>query len=152
MLTRQVQWGQVSTENSESATKRRSKTRRSDVRIAAIDVGSNSIRQIVADVSTTGGIRVVDEMKAAPRLGAGIQETGRLSSHSMAAALAALNRMSALAKQLGAKRRRVVATSAVREASKVNEAATYCSFGGDGTISATVFRRIEAIARSRRSR
>jgi exopolyphosphatase/guanosine-5'-triphosphate,3'-diphosphate pyrophosphatase len=34
----------------------------------------------------------------------------------MAAALAALNRMSALAGQLGAKRRRVVATSAVREA------------------------------------
>lgn len=56
-------------------------------------------------------------MKSAPRLGAGIHETGRLSSHSMAGALAALNRMSALAKQLGAKRRRVVATSAVREAS-----------------------------------
>jgi Exopolyphosphatase len=60
-------------------------------------------------------------MKAAPRLGAGIQRTGRLSSHSMAAALAALNRMAALGKQLGAKRRRVVATSAVREASNGGE-------------------------------
>ncbi|MEO7367339.1 MAG: Ppx/GppA phosphatase family protein [Gemmatimonadaceae bacterium] len=88
-----------------------------DVRIAAIDIGSNSIRQIVADVSPTGAIRVVDEMKAAPRLGAGIQKTGRLGTPSMAAALAALKRMSALGKQLGAKRRRVVATSAVREAS-----------------------------------
>ena len=95
----------------------RSKARLGDVRIAAIDIGSNSIRQIVADVSHTGIIRVVDEMKAAPRLGAGIQETGRLSNHSMAAALAALSRMAALARQLGAKRRRVVATSAVREAS-----------------------------------
>ena len=40
-----------------------------DVRLAAIDIGSNSIRQIVADVSPSGSIRVVDEMKAAPRLG-----------------------------------------------------------------------------------
>src|SRR4051812_18621221 len=94
----------------------RSQTAKGEVRIAAIDIGSNSIRQTIADVSPTGAIRVVDEMKAAPRLGAGIHETGRLSPHSMAAALAALNRMSSLAKQLGAKRRRVVATSAVREA------------------------------------
>jgi exopolyphosphatase/guanosine-5'-triphosphate,3'-diphosphate pyrophosphatase len=99
----------------------RARAKSGDVRIAAIDIGSNSIRQIVADVSPTGVIRVVDEMKAAPRLGAGISETGRLSSHSMAAALAALNRMSALGKQLGAKRRRVVATSAVREASNGGE-------------------------------
>src|ERR1019366_9639310 len=100
------------------APRKHSRTRSSKgaVRIAAIDIGSNSIRQTVADVSSSGAIRVVDEMKAAPRLGAGIDKTGRLSSHSMAAALAALNRMSALAKQLGAKRRRVVATSAVREA------------------------------------
>ncbi len=95
----------------------RTSTAQDDVRIAAIDIGSNSIRQTVADVSPDGAIRVVDEMKAAPRLGAGIHETGRLSPHSMSAALAALNRMSALGKQLGAKRRRVVATSAVREAS-----------------------------------
>jgi exopolyphosphatase/guanosine-5'-triphosphate,3'-diphosphate pyrophosphatase len=98
--------------------RKRGRTRapKADVRIAAIDIGSNSIRQTVADVSPDGTIRVVDEMKAAPRLGAGISKTGKLSTHSMAAALAALNRMSALAKQLGAKRRRVVATSAVREA------------------------------------
>ncbi|HEX6053479.1 MAG TPA: hypothetical protein VFZ21_29625, partial [Gemmatimonadaceae bacterium] len=50
-----------------------------DVRLAAIDIGSNSIRQIVADVSPSGSIRVVDEMKAAPRLGAGLRETGVLS-------------------------------------------------------------------------
>lgn len=111
------------TERKKAATvhkspRKRARTRapKADVRIAAIDIGSNSIRQTVADVSPTGAIRIVDEMKAAPRLGAGITKTGKLSPHSMAAALAALNRMSALAKQLGAKRRRVVATSAVREA------------------------------------
>jgi exopolyphosphatase/guanosine-5'-triphosphate,3'-diphosphate pyrophosphatase len=49
-----------------------------DIRISAIDVGSNSIRQTIADVSPTGVIRVVDEMKAAPRLGAGLYKKGRV--------------------------------------------------------------------------
>lgn len=85
-------------------------------RIAAIDIGSNSIRQIVADVSPDGKIRVVDEMKAAPRLGAGIGETGRLDDDHMDQAVLALSRMSTLARQLGAKRIEAVATSAVRDA------------------------------------
>jgi exopolyphosphatase/guanosine-5'-triphosphate,3'-diphosphate pyrophosphatase len=92
-----------------------------DVRIAAVDIGSNSIRQIIADVSTTGAIRVVDEMKAAPRLGSGIHETGELSKQAANAAIEALGRMEALAKQLVAKRTRVVATSAVSEASNGKE-------------------------------
>jgi exopolyphosphatase/guanosine-5'-triphosphate,3'-diphosphate pyrophosphatase len=87
------------------------------VRISAIDIGSNSIRQIIADVSSSGAIRVVDEMKAAPRLGAGIHKKGKLSRQSREAAIQALVRMDALATRLGAQRSRVVATSAVREAS-----------------------------------
>jgi len=86
------------------------------VRIAAIDVGSNSIRQIVADVAPDGGIRVVDEMKAAPRLGAGLDETGVLGDASMRAAVEALSHMADLARQLGAERHVAVATSAVRDA------------------------------------
>ena len=85
-------------------------------RIAAIDIGSNSIRQIVADVSPAGSIRVVDEMKAAPRLGAGLLETGKLDETHMTEAVEALTRMATLARQLGAKRIEVVATSAVRDA------------------------------------
>jgi exopolyphosphatase/guanosine-5'-triphosphate,3'-diphosphate pyrophosphatase len=86
------------------------------VRIAAIDIGSNSIRQIVADVSATGSIRIIDEMKAAPRLGAGLARSGKLSAASMRHALEAIQRMTTLARQLGAARIHVVATSAVREA------------------------------------
>jgi exopolyphosphatase / guanosine-5'-triphosphate,3'-diphosphate pyrophosphatase len=85
-------------------------------RIAAIDIGSNSIRQIVADVSPNGTIRVVDEMKAAPRLGAGLTRNGELSERAMRDALDALGRMSTLATQLGARRIEAVATSAVRDA------------------------------------
>lgn len=87
-----------------------------EVRIAAIDVGSNSIRQIVADVFPDGTIRVVDEMKAAPRLGTGLDEAGRLGEANMAEAVEALTRMATLARQLGAKRIEAVATSAVRDA------------------------------------
>ncbi len=85
-------------------------------RIAAIDIGSNSIRAIVADVSATGQIRTVDEMKAAPRLSTGVDETGNLAVESALAAIEALQRMATLAEQLGAERIECVATSAVRDA------------------------------------
>src|ERR1700704_4772342 len=88
-----------------------------DVRVSAIDIGSNSIRQTIADVSPTGVIRVVDEMKAAPRLGAGLYKRGAISEIAVQNALSTLSRMATLANQLGVKRTEVVATSAVREAS-----------------------------------
>lgn len=86
-------------------------------RIAAIDVGSNSIRQLVADVAADGGIHVVDEMKEAPRLGAGLAATGALSDEAMTRAIEALGRMRTLAQRAGATRIEAVATSAVRDAS-----------------------------------
>src|SRR5437762_13175895 len=70
-----------------------------DIRISAIDIGSNSIRQTIADVSPNGTIRVVDEMKAAPRLGAGLLETGVLSEIPIQNALIALSRMATLGSQ-----------------------------------------------------
>ena len=79
-------------------------------RVAAIDIGSNSIRQIVADVSADGTIQVVDEMKAAPRLAAGLSTTGALADTSIQAAIEAIERMATLARQLGAERIDSVAT------------------------------------------
>ena len=43
------------------------------------------MRQIVADVTAEGGITVVDEMKAAPRLGAELDETGVLGEEAIEA-------------------------------------------------------------------
>jgi exopolyphosphatase/guanosine-5'-triphosphate,3'-diphosphate pyrophosphatase len=97
-------------------------TRDADTRrIAAIDIGSNSVRQIVADVSPGGGIQVIDEMKAAPRLASGLVETGMLDDDAMARAIEAIGRMATLARQLGAERVEAVATSAVRDASNGEE-------------------------------
>jgi exopolyphosphatase/guanosine-5'-triphosphate,3'-diphosphate pyrophosphatase len=92
-----------------------------DIRISAIDIGSNSIRQTIADVSPTGTIRVVDEMKAAPRLAAGLYEKGKLSEIAIQNAMSTLSRMATLANQLGVKRTEVVATSAVRDAANGEE-------------------------------
>jgi exopolyphosphatase/guanosine-5'-triphosphate,3'-diphosphate pyrophosphatase len=94
----------------------RSSREEGEQRIAAIDIGSNSIRQIVADVSRSGAIRIVDEMKAAPRLGAGLGKLNALGDEQMRLAIESLVRMATLAKQLGAKRIEAVATSAVRDA------------------------------------
>jgi exopolyphosphatase/guanosine-5'-triphosphate,3'-diphosphate pyrophosphatase len=99
-----------------STQSRRPPPRDEDVRIAAIGIGSNSIRQIVADVSPDGEIRVIDEMKAAPRLGQGVDETGRLSESAIRNAVDALHRMATLTRQMGAVRTEAVATSAVRDA------------------------------------
>ncbi|MFN9349848.1 MAG: DUF501 domain-containing protein, partial [Gemmatimonadota bacterium] len=85
-------------------------------RIAAIDVGSNSIRLMIADVSPSGAIRIVDELKAHPRLATGVLETGHLADDSMAQALDAMTRMATLARQQGCRRIEAVATSAVRDA------------------------------------
>ncbi|MCY7380105.1 MAG: Ppx/GppA family phosphatase [Gemmatimonadaceae bacterium] len=86
-------------------------------RIAAIDIGSNSVRQSGADVTPHGGITVVDEMKAAPRLGADLDVTGVLGTTAMERAAEAVGRMATLARQPGATRIEAVATSAVRDAS-----------------------------------
>ena len=91
------------------------------IRIAAIDIGSNSVRQIVADVSPDGSIAHVDEMKAAPRLAAGLESTGSLNEIAMKRAIDALAQMSTLAKQLQADRVVAVATSAVRDADNAEE-------------------------------
>jgi exopolyphosphatase / guanosine-5'-triphosphate,3'-diphosphate pyrophosphatase len=60
-------------------------------------------------------------MKAAPRLGAGLLETGQLSEIAMQSALTTLSRMAALGAQLSVKRTEVVATSAVRDADNGDE-------------------------------
>ena len=64
---------------------------------------------------------MVDEMKAAPRLAARLDETGALNDEAMTRAVESLARMAMLAEQLGANRIEAVATSAVRDASNASE-------------------------------
>ncbi len=85
-------------------------------RIAAIDVGSNSIRLLVADWDPRGGLTVVDEVKDQPRLAQGLAATGSLDPDAVERAVRALERMGEVARRRGAGRIEAVATAAVREA------------------------------------
>src|SRR5690348_7340150 len=86
------------------------------VRLAAIDVGSNSVHMVVADVSADGRIDVVDRVKEMVRLGRKTFTTGALPSQSMELAVRAVKTFSRLARARRVERMRAVATSAVREA------------------------------------
>ncbi len=86
-------------------------------RLAALDVGSNSIRLLVAEYDPAAGLNVIDEVKDQPRLARGLAATGRLDDEAVAAALQVLARMQAVCQRRGVTRLAAVATAAVREAS-----------------------------------
>ncbi len=85
-------------------------------RFAAIDVGTNSIRLVVAEVQPDGSYRVLDEDREMTRLGRGLYRSGRLGDGPMEQTLLVLGRMKAIAEGFGVSELRVIATSAVREA------------------------------------
>lgn len=85
-------------------------------RVAAIDVGTNSLRLVVAESDPTVRFRVIEDVKQATRLGAGLYLTGRLADEAMARTLAALQHMRRVAEGYHVERIRAVGTSAVREA------------------------------------
>jgi exopolyphosphatase/guanosine-5'-triphosphate,3'-diphosphate pyrophosphatase len=85
-------------------------------RLAAIDVGTNTIRLTVAEVQDDDSYRILDEEREMVRLGENLDRTGRLSDAAMERALAAIGKMKAIADGFKITQLRAIATSAVREA------------------------------------
>lgn len=84
-------------------------------RLAAIDIGTNSIRCIVVECNKDGSFRILDDEKDTVRLGEGIAETGEISAAAVARAEAALTRMHKLVTGIKVKAIDAVATSAMRK-------------------------------------
>src|SRR6185437_15437759 len=84
-------------------------------RVGAVDIGTNSTRLLVADVSDEGGIAEVERLLEITRLGDRVDADGRLSDAAVARVDAVLERYAARAEELE------VATSAVRDAENGRE-------------------------------
>ena len=84
-------------------------------RRAVIDVGTNSVKLLVAEL-TDGGVQPVWEGSKQTRLGSGFYQTRRLQPAAIAQTAAAVASFASKARQMQAVAIRVVATSAAREA------------------------------------
>src|SRR5262249_43818646 len=85
-------------------------------RIAAIDIGTNSIHMIVAELRPDGGYRVVDKEKETVQLGLSSLDDAPLSEEAMQRGVVAIAHMAGVARGQKAEEIIAVATSAVREA------------------------------------
>jgi exopolyphosphatase/guanosine-5'-triphosphate,3'-diphosphate pyrophosphatase len=92
-----------------------------DVRIGAVDIGSNAIRSAVADLEHTTSLARLDYQRVPVRLGHSSFLTGRLDPERIEAAIQALAAFKARFDELGVSEHRAVATSAVRDSENGSE-------------------------------
>ena len=92
------------------------------VRVAAIDCGTNSIRLLIADIDPERAALtdIAREMKIV-RLGEGVDRTGRLSEAALDRTIGALREYADLIRQAAPRGVRMVATSATRDAANSQE-------------------------------
>jgi exopolyphosphatase / guanosine-5'-triphosphate,3'-diphosphate pyrophosphatase len=89
---------------------------------AAIDIGSNTTRLLVAE-PVEGQLKKVMEQRAYTRIGKAIDGEGRIDPEKIDEVSDVVGTQMRLAKELGAKEFRAVATAAIREASNGEEVA-----------------------------
>jgi exopolyphosphatase/guanosine-5'-triphosphate,3'-diphosphate pyrophosphatase len=86
------------------------------VRIAAIDIGTNSIHMVIADATVGEAFAVLDREREVVQVGRGSFRDGRLRGDAMRRTAAALRRFVQLARRHAVDRILCTATAAVREA------------------------------------
>ena len=87
---------------------------------AAIDLGSNSFHMVVAEPEGDS-IRIIDSLREAVRLGAGLDSEKRLTPETMQRSLDALGLFAERLRDVPLKRFRVVGTNTLRRARNANE-------------------------------
>ena len=96
-------------------------------RYAAVDIGSNSVRLLVADYSPGGTLKPLAAEREVTRLGEGVFRSGRIDDPAMDFLCAQLSRMSQVIARHEVLGIRAVATAAVRDANNQHEFITRAS-------------------------
>ncbi|MEK7448484.1 MAG: Ppx/GppA phosphatase family protein [Planctomycetota bacterium] len=89
-------------------------------KIASIDIGTNSVKLLVARVDSRGVVHPLKEMAQTTRLGRGQGKTGRLDRAGVQKTIRVLKNYTRLAQKYGADKIIAAATSAVRESKNKN--------------------------------
>ncbi|MCC6262855.1 MAG: Ppx/GppA family phosphatase [Bryobacterales bacterium] len=90
-------------------------------RYAAIDIGSNSVRMLAAEVTASGGLRQLAEDRQVTRIGESVFANGEVSEETLNLVMSVLERMRKAVEPLEVAGMRAVATSAVRDARNQQE-------------------------------
>ncbi|MCU1427345.1 MAG: Ppx/GppA phosphatase family [Actinomycetia bacterium] len=95
-------------------------------RVASVDIGTNSVRLLVADLGTDGGpkdvsLQPVERLMRITRLGQGVDSSRRLHPDAIARTTAVLREYGEVIRTLGAERVRATATSAARDSANRDE-------------------------------
>lgn len=90
-------------------------------RAAFLDIGTNAILCLIADIRDTGRFRVLDDLADIAGLGQGVDRTGEIGAAGEARALAVLQRYRERCDDLGVEQIVAVGTSALRDAKNSSE-------------------------------
>ena len=96
-------------------------------RYAAVDIGSNSVRMAVGEVSLKDGIKILAAERQVTRLGSSVFAGGKISKDAMTQVLGALRHFATIYTPMHVAAVRAVATSAVRDAGNQQEFLTRAS-------------------------
>jgi exopolyphosphatase / guanosine-5'-triphosphate,3'-diphosphate pyrophosphatase len=99
------------------ASQTRRRTPSASTLYAALDLGTNNCRLLIAEAGRNGRLRIVDSYSQITRLGEGLAATGRLSDAAMERAMSALARCLEKIRRHRPARTRFIATQACRAAS-----------------------------------
>lgn len=97
------------------------------MRIAVVDIGTNTTRLFVADVEASRITRECHRESRVTRLGAGVDASGRLAAEAVDREHGVLADYARQIEELGAQRRVAVLTSAVRDAANGQQFAADCA-------------------------
>ena len=87
------------------------------MRVAVVDIGTNSTRLLVADVSADGDVAELERQSTVTRLGQGVDASGALAPEAVQRVFSTLERYRQMIDEHGASETMAVLTSAVRDAS-----------------------------------